>query len=192
MREVKRVAPSSGNPLVELCGRRCTAGTGKQHTTYPLLFVERPGHGEEFWPGTRRLEMVLRELLSIIVGDLHVRAEGQEIPHPTIDSYGHKGGVDGLFRLALLRAEWSYQGRIDQLLETHIILRKEVNLHASGLLHRPQALHQRFWWHVDSADAAVAGRFKPRQHLVSDHVPFRLSQTHRDSHCRLGSCACHC
>src|SRR5215813_7276196 len=84
------------------------------------------------------------------------------------------------------------QSCIDQLPETHIVLRKEVNLHAPGLLHRSQTLHESFWWYVDSSDAAATDRFKPRQHLLSDHVPFRLSQAHRDSHCRLGICFCHC
>src|SRR5712691_3808277 len=179
MGEVKRVAPGCDNPLVELRGCRRSAGTGEQHPTCLLFFIERAGHGEEIWPGTRRLEIVLRELLSIIVGDLHIRSERQEIPHPTTDSYGHKGWVDGLLHLALLRSERSSQGRIDQFLETHIVLRNEVDLHAPGLLHRPQALHQSFWWDVDSPDAAVAHRFKPRQHLLSDDVPFRLGQAHR-------------
>src|SRR5262244_2432507 len=80
MGEVKRVAPGCDNPLVELCGRRRTAGTSEQHPTCLLFFIKRAGHGEEFWPGSRWLEAVLRKLLSIVVGDLHIRPEGQEIP----------------------------------------------------------------------------------------------------------------
>src|SRR5215467_1042170 len=129
MREVKRVAPGCDNPLVELCGRRRTTSAGEQHPPCLLFFIERAGHREEFWPGPWRLEAVLRELLSIVIGDLHIGPEGQEIPHPTADSYGHEGGVDGLFHLALLRGERGGQGRIDQFLETHVVLRKEVNLH---------------------------------------------------------------
>ena len=49
-----------------------------------------------------------------------------------------------------------------------MLLAAEVDLHAPGLVHRPQAMHQSFWWYVDSPDAAVAYRFKPRQHLLSD------------------------
>src|SRR6267378_6049151 len=101
MCEVKRVAPGSDNPLVELCGRGRSAGTGKQHASYLLFFIESTGHGEEFWPGTRRLEAVLRKLLSIIVGDLDIRPEGQEIPYSTADSYGHERWVDSLVRLAV-------------------------------------------------------------------------------------------
>src|SRR5919206_392963 len=141
MCEVKRVAPGSDNPLVELCGCRCTAGPGEQHPTYVLFFIERPGHGKECWPGPRRLQVVLRELLSVIIDNLYIRPEGQEIPPPTADAHGHERGVDGLLHLALLRGERGCQGRIEQFLETHVVLRKEVNLHAPGLPHRPQALH---------------------------------------------------
>src|SRR5262245_1712095 len=105
MCEIKRVAPGCDNPLVELSGRRRTAGTGEQHTTCLLFFIERAGHSEELWPGPRRLEAVLRELLSIVVDDLHIGPEGQEIPHPTADANGHEGGGDDFLYLALLRGE---------------------------------------------------------------------------------------
>jgi hypothetical protein len=48
MGEVKGVAPGCYNPLVELCRRGRSAGTGKQHATYLLVFIERACHGEEF------------------------------------------------------------------------------------------------------------------------------------------------
>ncbi len=48
MCEVKGVAPGCDNPLIELCGRGRSAGTGKQHATYLLFFIERAGYGEEF------------------------------------------------------------------------------------------------------------------------------------------------
>jgi hypothetical protein len=83
------------------------------------------------------------------------------------------------------------QGRIDQFLKTHIVLRKEVTPRAPGLVHRPQALYQRFWGYVDSPDAALAYRFKPRQHLLSACVPFRLGQAHHHRHCRLRLGSCH-
>src|SRR5437762_9948530 len=164
MCEVTLVAPGCNNPLVELCGHRRPAGAGEQHATCLLFFIERAGHGKDLWPGPWRLQMVLCELLSIVVGNLHIRPEGQEIPHPAADSYGHEGGVDGLLHLALLRSERGSQGRIDQFLKTHIVLCKKVDLYAPSLVHRPQALHHRFWWDVDSPDATVACRLKPRQH----------------------------
>src|SRR5207244_1895956 len=192
MGEVKRVTTGCDNPLVELCGRGCPAGRGEQYAAGVLFIIERAGHGEELWPGPRRLEVVLRELLSVIIGNLHIRPEGQEILHPTVDAYGHEGWIDGLLHLALLRGEWGCQSRIEQFPKTHIVLRKQVNLHAPGLLHGPQALHQRFWWDVNSPDTAIAYRFKPRQHLLSDDMPFRLGQAHRYRHGRLGLGSSHC
>jgi hypothetical protein len=100
--------------------------------------------------------------------------------------------VYGLLHLAFLRSERGSQGRIDQFPKTHIVLRKEVALHALGLVHRPQALHQRFWWDIDSPDAAVTCCFKPWQHLLSDAMSFRLGQAHRYRHGRLCLGSCHC
>jgi hypothetical protein len=73
-------------------------------------------------------------------------------------------------------SEQGCQDRIDHCLKKRIVLRKEVNIHAPGLVPRPQAMHQRFWWYVDSPDAIVAHRFKPRQHLLSDYTLSRLGQ----------------
>src|SRR5215470_3098018 len=129
MCEVKRVTPGSDNPLVELGGRRRTTSPGEQHPPCALFFIERTGHSEEVWPGPRRLQAILRKLLSIIIGNLHIRPEGQEIPLLTADAYGHERGIDGLLYLALLRGKRGSQGRIQQFLETHVVLRKEINLH---------------------------------------------------------------
>src|SRR5712691_5074802 len=103
MREVKRVAPGCDDPLIELRGRRRPTRPGEQHATRPLFCIESAGHREQLWPGTRRLEVVLYELLSVVVGDLYVWSERQEIPGTSHDPDGHKGGVDGRLHLLLLK-----------------------------------------------------------------------------------------
>jgi hypothetical protein len=40
---------------------------------------------------------------------------------------------------------------------------------------------------LSTCDTAAATGFKHRQHLLPDHLPFRLSQAHCDGHGRLSS-----
>ena len=63
-------------------------------------------------------------------------------------------------RGAAFDSHFTHQTCLHQLLKTHIILGKEVDLHATGALHGTQSLPQNLRRHVDCPHPTLTSRFK--------------------------------
>ena len=165
-------------------------GSARPSATFKAALISDVGHFNDKSFNQSQLAGLNRAKSSLKINTLAIQSNNTSDYVPNLTTAVRKGSNIVLAAGFLLAP--SLKDIAQQFPKTHIVLRKEVDLHAPGLLHRPQALHQRFRWYVDSPDAAVAHRFKPREHLLSDDVPFRLGQAHRYRHCRLCISPCYC
>ena len=177
--KVERVPARGDDPFVELGGRRRPAGALEQNPADAVALCERTRHGQQFRPGARRLQAVLGEFVGVVVGDLHVGPEGHEVPLVVDDARGLKGGIDRIGHAGFLVRQGRDEPRVHQLLQPHVVLGEQVDLHAPRLLHGTQPLNQGFGRHVDGAHLAAAQDFERRQDVLPHDLPLGLRQPHR-------------